>query len=152
MASGTKRSLLLQAETETTAAPEAVLALVATPRTWPRWQPEILSTSGPEQVTSGDSVDGEAKLLGFAVTGQSRIMEVSDDGLVEDVIVGVRMKVSYEVTPVTGGSRITRRLEATLPGGLAGRVLSIFLAWRLKKMQQGVIEHLARQAEVSPFA
>lgn len=130
--------------------PEAVMDLVRDPKTWPRWQPEIVSTSGPAPLGEGDDVYGHAEMLGFRVEGQSKTVAVSGDAYEEDVIVGVRMRILYEVgRDGSGNTVVTRRLTAQLPGGVAGRVLSFFLRRRLTRMQNGVVEELVRQAERS---
>jgi hypothetical protein len=66
---------------------------------------------------------------------------------IEDVIVGVRMVVTYEVVPSATGTRITRTLEADLPGGPSGWLLSLVLRARLRRMQKRVLSELAAQAE-----
>jgi hypothetical protein len=131
--------------------PEAVMGLVRDPATWPLWQPEIVSTEGPAPLEAGDDVYGHAEMLGFSVEGHSKSVTVSRDAYEEDVIVGVRMRILYEVArDEAGATVVTRRLTALLPGGLAGRVLSIFLRRRLTRMQNGVVEELVRQAERRP--
>lgn len=130
--------------------PETVLELVRDPKTWPRWQPEIVSTEGPSPLKEGDDVYGHARMLGFEVEGHSKTVGVTPDAYEEDVIVGVRMHIVYEVSRDASGSTVvTRKLSALLPGGLAGRVLSVFLKRRLTRMQNGVVEELVRQAERS---
>ena len=128
-------------------APDAVLDRVLDPSTWPEWQPEILSTSPSHRLEEGDSVEGRAELLGFVVEGRSSAISVEKDSFEEDVIVGVRMRVRYQVTASTEGTTVTRRLVADLPGGFSGRILSFFLKRRLRKMQHGVLESLVAQAE-----
>ncbi|HEX2195486.1 MAG TPA: SRPBCC family protein [Actinomycetota bacterium] len=128
--------------------PAAVMDLVLDPETWPRWQPEIVSTEGPAPLTEDDDVYGHASMLGFRVEGHSKSMNVSGDYYEEDVIVGVRMRVVYEVGRDESGNTVVKRtLSALLPGGIAGRILSIFLKRRLTRMQNGVVEELVRQAE-----
>lgn len=128
--------------------PQAVLELVRDPKTWPRWQPEIVSTEGPAPLEEGDDVYGHASMLGFRVEGHSKSVTVTGDSYEEDVIVGVRMRIVYEVArDGDGNTVVTRRLSALLPGGIAGRVLSFFLRRRLTRMQNEVVEELVRQAE-----
>lgn len=130
--------------------PEAVMDLVRDPKTWPRWQPEIVSTEGPAPLNEGDDVYGHAEMLGFHVEGHSKSTGVAPDAYEEDVIVGVRMRIVYEVgRDGSGNTVVTRRLSALLPDGVAGRVLSFFLRRRLTRMQNGVVEELVRQAERS---
>ena len=123
------------------------MKILTDPETWPEWQSEIVTTSGPVPLSRGDEVEGRAKLLGFHVDGRSRTIRADGTSFVEDVIVGVRMQVSYDVVETNDGTRVTRQLTAFLPGGVAGRVLSFFLKRRLKAMQEGVLEALVRQAE-----
>ena len=128
--------------------PRAVIDLVRDPSTWPTWQPEILSTEGPERLEPDDDVYGHASMLGFRVEGHSKSIVATDDVYEEDVVVGVRMRISYRAAPdARGNTVVTRTLVAELPGGLAGRVLSFFLRRRLTRMQNGVVEELVRQAE-----
>jgi Polyketide cyclase / dehydrase and lipid transport len=126
--------------------PETILNRIASPVTWPDWQSEILSVEGPERVREGDVVHGDAKLLGFQVEGHSSILEVTPDSLFEDVIVGVRMRIRYEVVPDGDGAVVTHRLESDLPRGVAGRVLAVLLKWRLRKMQSMLLDDLVRGA------
>ncbi len=129
-------------------APSSVMMeTILSPDTWPHWQSEILSTDGPERLTEGSVVDGAARLLGFDVTGRSITATVRDDLFEEDVIVGVQMRISYRVAPQGSGSIVTRRMDADLPGGVAGRLLSTLLRWRLKKMQTSLLDRLRAQAE-----
>ena len=128
--------------------PEAVMALVRDPKTWPRWQPEILSTDGPERLEPGDDVYGHASMLGFRVEGHSKTVSASQAAYEEDVVVGVRMRITYDARQdATGRTLVTRRLSALLPGGVAGRLLGFFLRRRLTAMQEGVVDELVRQAE-----
>lgn len=128
--------------------PAAVMDLVLDPKTWPRWQPEIVSTDGPSPLNEGDDVYGHASMLGFRVEGHSKSVKVAGDYYEEDVLVGVRMRVVYEVgRDGAGNAVVTRTLSALLPGGVAGRILSFFLKRRLTRMQNGVVEELVRQAE-----
>ena len=130
-------------------APQAVLGRILTPASWPEWQSEILRVDGPDHLAPTDVVRGDAKLLGFHVEGHSTTLEVTPQSFTEDVIVGVRMKVRYSVTPDGAGTRITHHLESKLPSGLAGRVLSLFLRWRLRKMQAMLLNDLVRQCEAA---
>ena len=127
--------------------PDALLRQIVDPATWPSWQPEIISTGPPGPLRPGDTVEGRARLLGFAVEGRSSAVSVTPDSFEEDVIVGVRMRVRYEVEASGNETRITRHLSAHLPRGVAGRVLSFFLKRRLRSMQMGVLDGLVRQAE-----
>lgn len=120
---------------------------VLSPREWSQWQSEILRIDGPEVIREGDQVTGDAKLLGFEVQGRSDAKQVTDEVFVEDVIVGVRMVVTYEVRAVSGGTMITRTLEANLPTGVAGRLLSSLLGMRLRRMQTRLLRDLSAQAE-----
>lgn len=126
---------------------DAVMKVINDPMTWPKWQSEIVETDGKAPLAEGDEVQGRAKLLGFVVSGRSSTLTSTPTSFVEDVIVGVRMRVEYEIRESSGGTLITRRLTAALPTGVAGRVLSFFLKRRLKAMQEGVLDALVGQAE-----
>lgn len=121
---------------------------VLAPKTWPEWQSEIKTVEGPDRIEDGDQVSGEAELVGFKVQGRSDAHVVDDGLFIEDVIVGVRMVITYQVTPTpSGGARVTRSLEADLPAGILGRLLSLVLRVRLRKMQKRLLRDLADQAE-----
>lgn len=123
------------------------MKIITDPSTWPKWQTEIMQTRGPSPLSKGDDVEGRATLLGFTVDGRSSTMTATSSHFVEDVIVGVRMRVEYEIRESGGGITITRRLTAVLPDGFSGRALSFLLKRRLKAMQKGVLEALVAQAE-----
>lgn len=123
-----------------------MIRYVRSPATWPKWQSEIVAVDGSQTLGQGDVVDGDARLLGFDVTGRSTVVNMADDVFEEDVIVGVRMRVSYTVTPSASGSKITHRIQADLPSGIAGSVLSLLLSWRLKRMQKSLLYALSEQA------
>ena len=120
------------------------MARILDPGSWPRWQPEITVADGPARVQAGDDVEGRASLLGFEVDGRSRIVRAGSAELEQDVLVGVRMRVRYEVQAIPGGSRVTHRIEAVMPGGLSGRLVSLFLRPRLRRVQRQLLENLAR--------
>lgn len=88
-------------------------------------------------------------MLGFDVDGKSTALAVERDHFQEDVIVGVRMRVSYEVESAPDGVLIKHNVQAELPGGPMGTLLSVFLRRRLKKMQDEALRGLAVQAEAS---
>ena len=126
--------------------PAGVIDRIRRPATWPEWQSEIVSTEGPERLDDGDVVSGRAEMLGFAVDGQSVTIEADEQRYVEDVVVGVGMRVSYTVTPSPSGSTITHRLECVLPGGPLGGLLSFFLRRRFLRMQRELLRRLSQPA------
>jgi len=123
--------------------------LILDPASWPRWQPEIVATEGPDRLSTTDVVRGRATMLGFNVQGHSTATEVGPDTFVEDVIVGVRMRVTYTTAASAEGATVTQSLVSDLPTGLWGRVLSFFLRSRLRRMQRAALDELVRQAEES---
>ena len=127
--------------------PEVLLNTILAPATWPRWQSEILTTTGTDRLSTGDVVTGRARLLGFEVDGSSTAIEIEDSSYEQDVIVGVKMRVRYEISPSSDGAVVKHRLASDLPAGVSGRVLSFFLTRRLKKMQRDLLEGLAAQTE-----
>lgn len=135
-----------EASVPSQASPSDVIRYVRSPATWPKWQSEIVAVDGSGTVREGDVVDGDARLLGFDVTGRSSVVKVTGDAFEEDVIVGVRMRVSYAVSPTASGSTITHRIQADLPSGIAGSVLSFLLSLRLKRMQRNLLAALSHQA------
>lgn len=128
----------------------AVEALIADAARWPSWQPEIISTEGPHSLAAGDEVAGRASMLGFEVAGRAAITDVGPGFLEEDAIVGVRMRIRYEVIEAPGGCRVVSRMSAELPGGVAGRILSLFLRRRLRWMQETALTNLVAQSEAEP--
>jgi hypothetical protein len=126
--------------------PAAVHALITSPATWPEWQSEIDAASGPDRLSTGDSVDGDARMLGFAVAGHADMSEVEARRVVHEVIVGVRMRVRYDLEPDGSGAIVRHTLTADLPAGIAGRLLSVFLRRRLRRMQRTLLDNLAGRA------
>jgi hypothetical protein len=143
-----ERSFHIRHSADIDADPEVVSGLLLDPSTWPQWQPEISQARGPAPMEKGDVARGRAKMLGFAVHGHSEALRVADGVFEEDVIVGVRMVIRYEVRPSPSGVRVTHELTALLPGGVSGRVLSLFLRPRLRALQRGALRHLAVQADL----
>jgi len=129
--------------------PDVVIRHLLDASRWPEWQPEIVSTIGPERVQVGDIVRGHADLLGFGVAGQAAIHEVPDDGLVEDVLVGVRMRVTYQVEERGGECLVRATIVTEAPSGISGRVLAFLLRRRLRRMQVTALDRLTRLAEAS---
>jgi hypothetical protein len=127
--------------------PDEVIRQLLDASRWPQWQPEIVATVGPEHVQVGDVVRGHADLLGFGVAGQAAIEEVPDDGLVEDVLVGVRMRVTYQVEPRDGQCLVRATIVTEAPTGISGRVLGFLLRRRLRRMQRTALDRLTRLAE-----
>lgn len=140
----------IERSVETRASADVVIRRVLTPSTWPEWQSEIVTAEGPERLAEGDVVEGRARLLGFDVRGRSTATGVAQDAFEEDVIVGVRMRISYRAQPRRGGSIVTHRMQADLPAGAAGTVLSWLLARRLRRMQVTLLERLSDQAGREP--
>lgn len=91
-------------------------------------------------------------MLGFHVDGHSTTTGVGSTHYEEDVVVGVRMRVRYEVEPAADGALVTARLFADLPSGLAGRLVSFFLRWRLGHMQRTALKLLVAQSEEADSA
>jgi Polyketide cyclase / dehydrase and lipid transport len=121
----------------------ALIERLITPASWPQWQPEIVSVDGPRRLCSGDVVLGEARMLGFDVDGRAQIRALEPNAVEHEVVVGIHMRVRYEVAPAEGGTVLHHHLIADLPGGVCGRILSVFLRRRLKWMQQVALDNLA---------
>jgi Polyketide cyclase / dehydrase and lipid transport len=139
----TTRPLALSRIKLSDSSPEEVMGLLLDPRSWPRWQPEVVSADGPHPLRTHDVARGRARMLGFAVHGHSTTVGAGVDHFEQDVIVGVRMRIRYEVEPAGSGSAITHQLECDLPGGASGRFLSFFLRGRLQKLQTRALSLLA---------
>lgn len=127
--------------------PARILELITSPATWPTWQPEILETSGPERLETGSIVDGRASMMGFEVDGKNATLSLSSERVEHHAVVGVGMRITYEIETTPEGSKLTHRLDSNLPSGPLGSLLSFFLRARLRKMQREVVKNLARQAE-----
>lgn len=132
-------------ETKVAVAPDRVLATIRDASTWPIWQPEIEATEGSEELSPGDAVLGTADMLGFVVHGRSTVVAVDERSFDEDVIVGVRMRIRFEVSERDGVTVIKHRLTSVMPRGPMGRVLSFFLRKRLVRMQETALRQLADQ-------
>jgi hypothetical protein len=142
-----RRSFVTESQREIASPPEVLLNTILAPATWPKWQSEILTTTGNERLSTGDVVSGEARLLGFEVDGSSTAIEIEDSSYEQDVIVGVKMRVRYDISPSSNGAVVKHRLASDLPAGVSGRILSFFLTRRLKKMQRDLLKGLAAQTE-----
>lgn len=82
-------------------------------------------------------------MLGFDVAAHATITEASRSAMEQDVVVGVRMRVRYRLSAAPGGCVLEHRIETDLPRGLSGRVLSLFLRPRLRRMQRRMLDNLA---------
>jgi Polyketide cyclase / dehydrase and lipid transport len=138
------------ASQEVRARADAVMATIRDARTWPRWQPEIETTEGSATLEAGDAVTGKASMMGFAVDGRSTIESVEATSLAEDTIVGVRMRIRFEVNEAHGRTVITHHLTSEMPAGALGSVLTFFLRKRLIKMQKTALQQLAQVVDASP--
>jgi hypothetical protein len=141
-----RKTLSLARSKVADAHPEAIMALLLDPSSWPRWQPEIGSAEGPRPLSTGDVATGRANMLGFRVLGRSTTLDASDDFFEQDVIVGVRMRIRYEVERSGETSLITHKLDCDLPSGILGRILSFFLVPRLKRLQETALDQLASRS------
>lgn len=129
------------------ASPDDALAQLRDPSTWSTWQSEITHAAGPAPLEAGHHVLGDARMLGFAVGGRADVVAADDAQVEHDVIVGIRMNVRYTIERAGDGWILTHRLTADMPHGLSGRVLSIFLRRRLRRMQRRLLADLARAIE-----
>ena len=132
-------------ETKVAVARDRVLATIRDASTWPIWQSEIETAEGSGELSPGDAVLGTANMLGFVVHGRSTVVAVDAGSFDEDVIVGVRMRIRFEVSERDGITVIKHRLTSVMPGGPMGKVLSFFLRKRLVRMQQTALRQLADQ-------
>jgi len=98
-------------------------------------------------MASGDVARGKAQMLGFYVDGHATAVEIGNAHFQQDVIVGVRMGIRYELKPIEGGTMITHTLSAEMPSGISGRVLALFLRRRLRWLQRTALENLVLQSE-----
>jgi hypothetical protein len=142
-----KEPFVIERSRTARSSPEVVLSKIRDPSSWPAWQPEIVSTNGPSRLDEGAVVVGSARMLGFGVSGRSAAVEVNDHTFEEQVIVGVALRVRFDVRPSDEGVVITQSLSTELPTGPAGRALGMLLRWRLRRMQRVMLDRLARQAE-----
>jgi hypothetical protein len=125
---------------------EAVMDQLRMPENRKQWQSEIVWMKGPEGLTVGDSVEGLADMMGFRVEGRATTTDLGPNHYEEDVVVGVRMRMRFEIVPAEDGVVVKHILEAPLPGGLAGKILSVFLKRRLRRMQAESLRNLCRYA------
>jgi hypothetical protein len=142
------RTFSLRRSARVAAHPDLVMGHVLDPSTWPAWQPEILSSDGPSPLSENDVVSGRAEMLGFVgVEGRSTATKVGEAVFEEHVVVGIGMRIRYEVQPDGEGAVITHHLESDLPRGVAGRMLSFLLRRRLRSLQRTALERLVLQSE-----
>lgn len=139
----------IESSVDAACTPWDVMEIVTNPATWPEWQPEITSAKGTSPISPGDVVTGTASMLGFKVHGHAMSIEVTPDHYVQDVVVGVKLRVRYEVQPGPRGAVIAHRLTADMPRGFSGRILSFFLRRRLRIMQREALAGIAAHAEGS---
>jgi hypothetical protein len=143
-----RRTYSIEGRKKISSPPDAVMAYLLDPSTWPAWQPEINAAAGPSPLSEGDVVRGNARMLGFhGVEGRSVATSAGDKFFEEDVVVGIGMTLRYEVLPDGDGSIVVQHLESNLPAGPMGRLLSLVLRWRLKRLQKTALERLAAQSE-----
>lgn len=143
------RNFVTESSTSIAAPSEKVRERITSWKSWPEWQSEIIETDQPEWREAHEIVHGKATLLGFDVHGRSLTVVSEEARFEQDVVVGVRMHVRYLIEG-TDQTSVTHRLSAELPGGLAGRLLSVFLARRLRKMQLDLLRRLKTQVEELP--
>jgi Polyketide cyclase / dehydrase and lipid transport len=142
------RTIRLESHARTPSDPANVMAHLLDPSSWPAWQTEIIATNGPAPLGRGDVVTGTARMLGFdGVQGRSVAVDVGEAVFEEDVVVGIGMRIRYEVKADGNGSRVIHRLESDLPRGFSGRLLSFMLRRRLKGLQKRALQLLVMQAE-----
>jgi hypothetical protein len=143
------RTFSLEGSDRTKADPAEVMANLLDPSTWPAWQPEIIASEGPAPLERGDVVTGSARMLGFVgVQGRSSAVGVTEDWFEQDVVVGIGMRVRYEVERDGDETVVRHRLESDLPSGIAGRLLSMLLRRRLRRLQRTALERLVAQSEM----
>ena len=98
-------------------------------------------------MASGDVARGKAQMLGFHVDGHATAVDVGTAYFEQDVIVGIRMGIRYELKRIEGGTMITHTLRAEMPTGISGRILALFLRRRLRWLQRTALENLVLQSE-----
>ncbi|HEX2241427.1 MAG TPA: SRPBCC family protein [Actinomycetota bacterium] len=131
----------------TRADPQAILDLLSRPDRRPDWQPEILWMRGPERLTPGEEQHGRARMMGFEVAGRSRTIAVTDRVFEEEALVGVRLRIRYEISSDDGRVEVAHHLIAELPRGFWGRAVSLFLRSRLRVMQTRALKNLVAHVE-----
>jgi hypothetical protein len=110
-----RRTFEIRRSLKTSSAPEVVYGNLINPKAWPHWQSEIVSIEDRGSLAAGDVVRGEADLLGFEVAGFSNAIRGSMETLFEeDVIVGVRMRIRYQVHADGAGTLVTHSLRIYL--------------------------------------
>lgn len=126
--------------------PAAVMQLLNNPATWAEWQPEILHAAGSSPMRVGDVARGTARMLGFEVHGQSTALDVGPRHFAEDAIVGIHMQIRYDVTTSGGETTVRHTLHLERARGPAGRLLTLLLRRRLKRMQSQALQSLVASA------
>lgn len=99
-----------------TASPEKLYALLADPTTWPSWNPGVrmIEVDGAFVVgAQATMVFPDGSRLPFSVTRLQPPTSYEDLTLIPDA--GVMVRVSHELEPITGGTRITYRCDVAGP-------------------------------------
>lgn len=143
--SSAPRDFTITSQRRVALTPAEVHHLITHPATWREWQSEIETAHGPDELAPGDTVQGDARMLGFIVQGRADMESVAAERITHEAIVGVKMRVTYDLEAAGSGVVVRHTLTAEMPRGLAGRVLSFFLRRRLRAMQRKLLDNLAQR-------
>ncbi|MGE0226993.1 MAG: SRPBCC family protein [Dehalococcoidia bacterium] len=128
--------------------PEAVAAYLADPRNDPEWiggLVEVVPPSGP--IAAGTQVKRIAKFMGRRIHYVLEVEHHEPGRLLRmrSVEAPFPMRVTYEVTPADGGSRVALRVEGG-PGGLA-RLVHPLMAIEVGRNLRGDLRRLRARLE-----
>lgn len=131
------------------ATPAEVFAVVRDGQNRPGWMPELEVTDAPARpLAAGDRVRGRSVAFGHRVPGLSDVLAVEDGRVLEeDVIVGVRLRITWSFTSAGGATRCTQAIDVAGPTGPLGPVLRWVLSVRVRLLQRRTLARLRKQVE-----
>jgi len=139
------------------AAPERVFALLAAPERTPEWTPGVLEVE--RAAADGQSEDQETRVLvevaGRKTRGSARYLESEPPRLLvlqTSLDIGVTSTTRFELAARDSGTRLSARVEFSLPSGGLG-LLGGLLGGRLARGQlRAALGNLKRLVEAAPPA
>jgi uncharacterized protein YndB with AHSA1/START domain len=132
--------------------PAAVFDYVTTPGNWPKWHPSSLAVHGPvdhpltfgERVTEDFRVAGREGRAEWTVVAREAPTNWQIDGAVDGRPAG---RVSYTLTPTTGGTRFHRRLTYVAPNLLFAALDRVTIRKRVAEESGEAVRRLKHQLE-----
>lgn len=135
--------------------PVAVFDYVTTPGNWPKWHPSSLAVQGAvdhplalgERVAEDFRVAGREGRVEWTVVAREVPTNWQIDGAVGGRPAG---RVSYTLTPTTGGTRFHRRLTYVAPNLLFATLDHLTIRTRVTEESAEAVRRLKHQMEARP--